>query len=189
MHMNKTLLTIGTASVVLALVGCSSPPKQVRPDYLLTKDMVSNLEEVTVLFNAYRTPEAKAAQAKAAKEKPLFKMYSDAERDQIKDVDASLAKILRVDAAGSESFNLNLDRHGRTWPYVIVTPGIYQVTVHCSYGNLYADISAVVLAQKGKTNFVSCTLKDEATKPVFRIKVGEAQDTEKNVLAAPIALY
>lgn len=189
MHMNKTLLTIGTASVVLALVGCSSPPKQVRPDYLLTKDMVSNLEDVTVLFNAYRTPEAKAAQAKAAKEKPLFKMYSDAELDQVKDVDASLANIQRMDAAGSESYNLNLDRHGRTWPYVIVTPGIYQITVHCNYGNLYADISAIVLAQKGKTNFVSCTLKDEATKPVFRIKVGEAQDSEKNVLAAPITLH
>lgn len=189
MTMNKSLLTVGAASLLLALAGCSSPPKQVRPDYLLTKDTGTNLEEVAIIFNAYRTVEAKALQAKAAKEKPMFKMYSDAERDQVKDVDASLANIQRMDAAGSESFNLNLDRHGRTWPYVIVTPGIYQVTVHCNYGNLYADISAIVLAQKGKTNFVSCTLKDEASKPVFRIKVGEAQNSEKNVLATPITLY
>lgn len=189
MPINKTLVTLGTASLVLALSGCSSAPKQVRPDYLLTKDKVSSLEDVTVIFNAYRTPEAKAAQAKAAKEKPLFKIYSDAERDEVKDVDASLSNIKRMDAAGSESFNLNLDRHGRTWPYVIVTPGIYQVTIHCNYGNLYADISTIVLAQKGKTNFVSCTLRDEASKPVFRIKVGDAQDSDKNVLAAPIALY
>ena len=67
-----------------------------------------------------------------------------------------------------------------------MTPGIYNVTIHCSYGNLYADISAIVIAQKGMTNFVSCTLTDEATKPVFKIKVGEAQETDKNVFSTPI---
>jgi hypothetical protein len=189
MQITKTLLTTCATTLLFTLAGCSSPPKQVRPEYLLTNDKVGNLEEVAILFNAHRTQEAKAAQAKAAKEKPLFKMYSDAERDEPKDVDASLSKIQRMDAAGSESFNLNLDRHGRTWPYVVVTPGIYQFTVHCTYGNLYADISTMVIAQAGKTNFVSCTLKDEATKPVFKIKVGEAQDTDKNVLSTPITFY
>jgi hypothetical protein len=188
MQFQKTLAIACTAALTLALAGCASAPKPPRPDYLLTKDMVSNLDDVAILFNAYQTPQAKIAQAKAAKEKPMFKMYSDAERDQPKELDASLSKILRMEAAGSESYNLYLDRHRRTVPFLYVTPGIYQVTVRCDYGKLYAEIPTVVLAQKGKTYLIHCTLTGEATKPVFTITVDDAQDTNKDRLGAPVAL-
>lgn len=191
MHMNKILVTVCTLSLLVAFTGCASSQKQVqvRPDYLLNKDKAGNLNEVAMLVNAYRTPEAKAAQAKAQKERPLFKFYSEEERNSLEEVDASLAGILRIDGSPSESYRLTLDRHGRTWPYQIVTPGTYQLTVHCRYGAFYADISTVVVAQKGKTNFINCTVKNAAVNAEFKVTVSDALDTDKNVLAMPILFH
>lgn len=189
--MNKAWITVCTLALVVVIAGCANTTKQVqvRPNYLLNKDNAGNLNEVAILVNAYRTPEAKAAQAKAQKEKPLFKFYSEEERNLPQEVDASLASILRMDGSSSESYRLTLDRHGRTWPYQIVTPGTYQLTVHCSYGDFYADLKTVVVAQKGKTNSISCMVKNAAVNAEFKVTVSDAKDTDKNTLAMPIVFH
>lgn len=191
MRLNKSLVTACTISVLTVLTGCANTPKQeqVRPDYLLGKDQANNLNGIAILVNGYRTPEAKAAQAKAQKEKPLFKFYSEEERNLPEEVDASLASILRMDGSANESYRLTLDRHGRTWPYQIVKPGTYQLIVHCSYGQFYADIPTVVVAQKGKTNFFKCTVRNAAINAQFNVSVSEAQDTDKNTLSMPIFFH
>ncbi|MBT0570965.1 hypothetical protein KIK84_11540 [Curvibacter sp. CHRR-16] len=185
------ILGISTVGLALALLSaCSSTPKQVRPSYLLSQQTMGSLSDVGVLLNAYRTPEAKAAQDKARKERPLFKRDTDEERNMVKAVDASLFAISRMDDVEStQPYPLALDRHGRTMPYLLLTPGIYRVTVHCKYADLFAYISTLALVKKGHTTTVSCTLKDEATKPVFKAAVADPEATAPDLLSMPVHFY
>lgn len=191
MRTARILCTASVAWGLLALLSaCSSTPKATRPAYLLSQRTMGSLDEVGVLLNSYRTPEAKAAQAKAAKERPWFKRDTDEERNIVKGVDASLVAIARMDDVDERKpYPLLLDGSGKTLPYLLLQPGIYQVTVRCNYNGLFTDLRTLTLVKKGHTSAVSCTLKDEATSPVFKVSVLDPEPTAPDLLSMPVHLH